>query len=529
MHKIKYIIFAFFIYSLTACEDLSSYRGQYLGTQKFSAENEKDIVLFFNPESIQSLEDSEIIINELKASAVPEVLKLKFFGNDSMQITWKNKQRKLKLENTEPCLQASSPSESLKICFANGRIKMDFQEKKSKENILQLSVKKTKDLSSTFSENEITIDELVGRSKYANYTVQQKAEEIYRAKVKISATYGNLLPRLNLGDVLSFVVDGPLGFIEAIGNFIPFIFPSNWYRFAQTKDLHQAELKSYASLRGNEMQAVESLSYLHLRNIEISNYMNQEIVWLKEIQNHLEMREKIGDVPQGTSLLLAMKIGNLALDKEQLDLYIQSENSLIAHSIASPIAKSLKLTPVARMDLSRSEKVTADNCVKQVSQKSHEVASLTYMIKASQNQNLENQYSFLDPSSDGVLGVGTPSMIRMGKSHINELKVRQKEIISLLQKGCVDSVNERNNSIQTYSMSVQYLKQANSMKNILSQKIILEGNFSSEILLELISNSENIIKFKSQALTSETQFRASESKLNRLMLSGFYKNLEVGL
>ncbi len=528
MQKIKYLIPLFFACLLTSCEDIASYKGQYIGIHKISNENEKNVILFFDPKNLQSQKHTDIVINELRASAEPQILKISFLEDENwLQVRWENKTRTLKVHKTEPCLQANSKNELLKICFNKDQIKIDFQDKNTAESILQLSVKKTDDLSTSYVTG-LTIDELLGRTKYINYTVMQKAEGVYRAKSQISLAYRNLLPRLNLRDVLSFAL-GPFGFVEAIGNLVPFVFPSNWYKFEQSKDLSKAETASYASLRGNEMHTVEALSYLHLRNIEISKYLEQEITWLKEVQKHLETREQIGDIPQGTSILLSVKIGSLSLDKEQLDLYIQNENSLIAHSIGSPVGKSLQLANLPRIDISRSETISAETCMNSVPKNSHEVAAINHMIKASQNQSLEAQYSFLDPNSDGALGIGTPTLIRIGKSHVNELKIRQKEIISLLQKGCTESVNERNTSVRTYNMSWQYLKQSQNLKNILSQKIILEGNFSTEVLLELVANSENLVKFKSQALSSETQFRVSESKLNRLTLNGFYKNLEVGL
>ncbi|MEK6772325.1 MAG: hypothetical protein AABY64_00160 [Bdellovibrionota bacterium] len=520
---------------LTGCEDVAEYKGQYLGVLfSGSDKDQQNIVLFVKQKTVDDQQQMDVTINELRGSATPEVLKFSINDKNQIKLIWKDQTRSFKIEKTLPCYLGKSAEEKIRICLNKNIVEISLEQIDESQNILSLNVKKTDDLgtynTNTFNASTTySTDDLVGRAKFMNYTVRQKAQEVYRAKMGVAVALGNLSTHLNLKDVLGFIVEGPLSFVESIGNFMPFLFPSNWFKFKESKELHRAEIKSYAALRGNEMNAVETLSYLHLRNIQVAQFIGQELEWLKQIQKNLETKELVGDLPQGTSLLFSMKVGTLSLDKGQIDTFLSTENTFLAQAVAFPIVKPLMLAPLNPIDLTHAEALSPDSCFQTVLTESLEISAIDFMIKASKHQTEVRRYLYLDPSSDGVLSSGTPSSIRIGESYENELKIKRKEIASFMQKKCADTMSERNNAVQTYKTSALYLKNALALKKLLAQKVILEGSASTEVLLEIVSNSEDVIKLKSNIVSSQIQFLASESKLNRLTLTGYYKNLEVGL
>ncbi len=529
-----YLLFGGVLF-LTACEDVAEYRGQYLGVLFSGADkDQQNIVLFVKQKTVNNQQNMEATISELKGSATPDVLKFSINDKNQLKLIWKDQTRSFKIQKTQPCYLGKSAEEKIRICLSQNNVEISLERIDESQNIFSLNVKKTDDLATynanTFSPSTpYSTDDLVGRAKFMNYTIRQKAQEVYRAKMGVSVALGNLSTHINMKDVLGFAVSGPLSFVESIGNFLPFLFPSNWYKFKESKELHQAEIKSYAALRGNEMNAVETLSYLHLRNIQVAEYISEELEWLHQIQKNLETKELIGDLPQGTSLLFSMKIGTLSLDKGQIDTFLATENTFLAQSVAFPIVKPLMIAPLQTIDLTNAEILSPDSCFQTVLTKSLEIAAIDFMIKASKSQTEVRRYLYLDPSSDGVLSSGTPSSIRIGESYENELKIKRKEIASFMQKKCADTMNERNSALQAYKTSNLYLKNALALKKLLAQKVVLEGTASTEVLLEIVTNSEDVIKLKSNIVSSQIQFQASESKLSRLTLTGYYKNLEVGL
>lgn len=102
-------------------------------------------------------------------------------------------------------------------------------------------------------------------------------------------------------------------------------------------------------------------------------------------------------------------------------------------------------------------------------------------------------------------------------------------MLSILNKSCTDSTNERNTSLRSFRIAEQYLKNAYKIREILSKRMLLGDSLSESILDELASNADDVLKYESQKYSSLIQFVISESKLNRLMLTGNYSNLEVGI
>lgn len=511
---------------LVGCRNTNDLKGQYEGTISQNGTS-KDIVAFVADKSLKR-KSFEVVLNELNISSAPVSLFFELDKDNELTFTYKGKNYYLAFDKNDNCISSATKNVKFNLCLDKNKLNLNFEDNTLAENSFKLSVNKSSGASTQTVKTNYTVDELLGRAKFLNFTLEQNAESVFRSRQQVKSALGNLLPKINSGNILGFATEGPVAFVGAVGNLVPFLFPSNWYQFKEAKELNKAEIKSYASMRGNILAGVEGLLYVHLRNVSLVNLMSNEVEWLGSVLQNVKAKEEAGTAPQGTSELFEMKIGALELDLEQLKLYVDEESTDIAQAVNLSVQSPVAIATPALPELSQTQPMSADSCVQFVAANSFELQSVDFMIKASKYQTDERIWSFLDPNAGG-LGFGTPSSIRIAQSYERELQIKREEISSLLGKGCRDSVNERNSSLRTYKMADQYLAKAYKIRDILAKRILLGDNLNENVLDDLADNAQEILKYESQKLAAQYEFMISEGKISRLMLNGHYANLEVGL
>jgi len=524
--RIKLIIGITAAFFLASCKNTKDLKGQYEGVLLQNG-LQKDVVAFVADKSLKR-KSFEVVINELNISKQPMNLLFELDKDNEISFTHNNKNYYLEFEKDENCISSYSKNVKFNLCLDKNKLNLNFEDLVLPSNSFKISVTKNSESTAQSVKNEYSVEELLGRAKFLNFTLEQNAENLFRSRQQVKSAIGNLLPKLNAGTILGFATGSPEAFVGAVGNLAPFLFPSNWYQFKEAKELLNAEKKSYASMRGNILNGVEGLLYVHLRNVSLVKLLSTQVEWLGMVLENVKMKEEAGTVPQGTSELFAMKIGAIELDLEQLNLYVQEESTLIASSVNIPVQTSIVINPPALPELSTTQVQTADACVTFVSKNSFELISLDFMITASKYQTEERIWSFLDPNGGGI-GFGNPSSIRIGQSYERELQVKRQEILSQLNKGCSDTTNESNTAVRSYKLSTQYLAKAYKIRDILSKRILLGDSLNENMLDELADNAEEIIKYEAQKIASQYEYLISTGKFNRLMLTGYYANLEVGL
>lgn len=525
----KLLLFSIIFLTAFGCKSTKDLNGQYIGVMTQEG-IEKSVVVFVNSNgSALKTNSIDVTVNELNVNKNPQGFNFKINRDGEVVFNYNGKSYDLNFDKNDSCITSNEKGIKFNLCLDKNNMNLNFIDSYLESNSFKLIIKRSSDLSSlNNNQSSYNIEELLGRAKFLNFTLIQNAETVYRSKQNVKGALGNLLPHISTNDILGFATAGPVAFVSSVGNLVPFIFPSNWFQFKEAKELNIAEKLSYASLRGNVVNGVEGLLYIHVRNTALLNMLSNEISWLNNILSNIKLKEDAGAAPQGASEYFSMKVGTLDLDLEQIKLFVDMEGTEISHAVNLPMSSKFSINNPVLPDLSEAKPIAADQCTLAISKKSFEIEALDHMIKASKYQTDERIFSILDPNSGG-LGFGTPSTIRIGQSYERELESQKEEMISILNKSCTDSTNERNSSLRSFRIADQYLKNAYKIREILSKRMLRGDSLSESILDELASNADDVLKYESQKYSALIQFVISEGKLNRLMLTGNYSNLEVGI
>jgi hypothetical protein len=428
---------------------------------------------------------------------------------------------------------ASGSEENLKVtaCWPEGKFDFIVTNNLKPEKSVVIHLVKDDNLPPISINKIYTLDELLGRAKFINYTVAQRAERVLQAKYKIGVARGNLLPSLNILAIIDTVALG--NYLEGIGSLLPFLFPTNWYKWKISKEMYQAERNSFASLRGNEMNAVECLYYLLLRDQIVLERLKKHVAWMKQTQLGLQQEEVVGTVPEGTADYFGTSISLIEKDLVNFTALIKVQFSELAQSTSLPPIQGIAgLVSAEFQALENVLPIDPSAFYKEAQNRSYEVKTLNYLFNIAKYSKQEIYFSFIDISNEyNGLGFGTPFQLRVAKSELDKIKSKIDETLSLIELKANLVATEHNQAIQSYRIATSSLRSTEKrLKSMIDRH--LQGNGASgeeDYVNQLVDLQNKVLSFTANQATSVQLWLMAKAKINRLLLKGSYADLEAAL
>ena len=510
-------------------------RGRFQGIQFASARTKPVVAQLPGFQSSGKTSSLGFKVFETLASAKGEDVSISFGKGPELQLSVSaGLPSPVTLKKSGDCADGEAGQVAVHLCWTAEKLDLDA---KDSAGIVVYSLHLQKDgglpeLPNANSNEPFSVDQIVGRAKFFSYSVSEEAERTYQAKAEIGVAQGALLPHLNLRSLFGLASGERSAIFETIGNVLPFLFPSNWYRWEQTKELYRAEKASYAGLRGNEMNVAEGLYYTVVRDQLGLALVKQHLAWLQSVQVALKQEELAGTVPTGTAEYFGVAVARLDQDRIAYENYLAGGLASLAQGVAlSPNPGSFSLRPTELPDLSAVAMVSATEFQGAAQSRAPEIATLQSLLKAAQLDTKETTFAWLDPSGNQSLNFGLGSQISIGKSHQAEIQERLIETTSLVTKRSVNVAYEYNSAISTYRVSAGAVKAVQNRITWLMQRHLGgdAGLGETEFVEQLNDLQGQLLGFKEDLLSAQHDWLIAKSKLDRLLLTGFYAGLGDGV
>lgn len=390
----------------------------------------------------------------------------------------------------------------------------------------------------------ITLQDVSKKVSESNFTVYQTALRVYQAKETIKAARGNLLPHLNLWDIVGAAADifsgggaGGFGVVNLLGDIVPFLIPANWFRVKEVKLLYEADLLGYQALWANEVMSAKAL-YMH---VVLDQTLKQNIIdnieELTKIYKIVQMRELLGGAPQGSAREIEIRLLALQEDKRSMEVLLQEELSSLSFAMGMPAQTSLELAAIGLPDLETLEPLNYDDFEYRAVDSSPEINQYNYFIRASDYVRRETLYSFLGASSmsrgaaggvfDNIpttpgLGFGTAPSMRIVSAQKDILKIQKQGAEEVIKRQLKLLVNNYNLDLENYRNLKKRTELAKLALEQLFTRLSLGENFD---MLTLVEASRNHLSAAISFYSVQYRFLLNEDRLGRIIFHGDYANL----
>ncbi len=433
------------------------------------------------------------------------------------------------LKQEGSCAHGESLSnETVRLCLGDGRLKLGVSGFDGDKTVELTRDDFLPPLHRTDAGKIYSLDELLGRARFFNYTTMQAAEKLIRAKEDIGRKKWGLLPRFNVKIVIEFFADGPLSLLDSLGFVTPFLFPTNWFKWKEAGLLFEAEKRSYGSLRGNQMLSVEQLFYVIHRDLQVRSYLLSHLDWLKKIQKGIEMEERERKLPTGSSDFFQLSILPLEEDRLRLENLIQMELAELSHAVALPPLDGISgLSPIALPDLSEVWRLDPKHFFRDAQLKSLEVEALKNLLSVASWIKEERKWGFIDPESDDAAGFDFGHTMRIAKSNENEIRRKVEEVHSSIEKQSGGIAQANNFAIDLYFVSSEEIKKLKFAFDYLVRRHLAGDHTLDEweYLKELAELANKRLSAEIKRLNLIHDYLITQAKYQRLLLLGHYRDL----
>ena len=390
---------------------------------------------------------------------------------------------------------------------------------------------------------KITLSDVSKKVSESNFSVYLTAIRVYQAKETVKAARGNLLPHLNLWDIVGAAADiytgggAGGGFVALISDIVPFLIPANWFRVQEVKLLYQADQLGYRALWANELMSAKAL-YMHIvLDQTLRENIIENIEEISKIHKIVKMRELLGGAPQGSAREIEIRLLALQEDKRSMEVLLQEELAQLSFAMGMPAQTSLELTAIGLPDLETLEPLNYDDFEYRAVDSSPEINQYDYFIRASDYVRRETMYSFLGASSmsrgasggvfDNIpttpgLGFGTGPSMRIVSAQKDILKLQKEGAEEVIKRQLKILVNNYNLDLENYRNLKKRTDLAKAALNQLFQRLSLGENFD---MLTLVEASRNHLSAAISFYSIQYRFLLNEDKLGRLIFHGDYSNL----
>lgn len=471
---------------------------------------------------------------ETKASSKGEAVRITFANARTLSVAWNGTElaQVRIIDLVDHCASVDAPaSRRVRLCVSNGKIDLEVSQASTTELALHLS--RGDALPPPPGEEAVArvygLDELVGRARFQSYAVAQEAERVYQAREGIKVARGELLPKLSLRAIVGIFTGD---YLSVVGSALPFLFPSNWFHWKASKAMFGAERKSFASLKGNQMNTVEGLFYFIQRDQSVLAKVSQHLDWMRKTQAGLRNEEQAGTLPTGEADYYGTQIAVLDRDRIMLEKLVQDEIADLAQGVAlPPIGGILSLAAVDAPALDGVQPIRAEDFSKQAQDQSLEVDALNSMLSAAHFLTQDVLFEWLSPDGASSLGFGTAAAFRIGRSREGEIKSKIDETLSLIAQKCSEAASEHNSALQGYALAGSSLGAVQRRLDWLVKRH-LSGDTTldeTDFIDQLTDLQNKMLGFKADQLSSAFSWALAESKIQRLTRVGYYADLENGL
>ena len=386
------------------------------------------------------------------------------------------------------------------------------------------------------AQTSISLEQVAEEVKQSNFTVLKNAQRVYQAKETINFNKRNLLPRLNLWNVLKtpFSWKGALDIVQDIA---PFLVPGNWFKVGQSKEFYFAYQEQYRALWANEVMTAKLLYINTLRDIDFLNTLKAQSMKIEELVGIAETRQIFGSVEPRTTRFLKIKSLEVKEDIRVLQNLVFEEKKVLAYLLGIDQEQELLLENINFPKVGKLEPLKFDTFVFRALDSAPELAQYKYLKQALAYTRKEVTFSFLGASSNsqGVfnnipvqdgLGFGAASSIRISNSESHILDINKSSTEEVLKKSLYNLINNFNSFIGNIENQTTRRRLAGENYQTLRSHLALGMDIDP---LEMLKSVENEFDASISLVNYNYEVVTTMERLKRMIFNGDYNKKETKL
>ncbi len=386
---------------------------------------------------------------------------------------------------------------------------------------------------------QITPQYLRTRLLTNNLGILRGLNQVYQTKLDVNMRRSQLLPSINLGAALNSLGGG--FFLSSVSFLMPFLIPSNWFNYKESKYVFEAEKFSYYLTKLNTYASAYSTVVTIAGDLELKKVLEQQYKNLLRIQEMIQLRYDFGLVTD-TDLSRTKAQTQLAfIQFSQMEQLIVRQIASLRLLLALPLETEIQIANFKTVD-SDIEAIPAQDVFKKALAKSPEHSQVLNLISASKEGKWSRAFAFLNGASLSTNGMGNQSAAfnqatasaqfnfgfslfpayQMSQLAIKQLELRKKEI----QLELTQIVESNLGVIAMAKAQLDNAIKAEALLNKTLEEQIANYSLGLTDLLHVLDVQNSITQASTARVRSQNELNQLRINLHRLMLTDEFQKIE---
>lgn len=384
----------------------------------------------------------------------------------------------------------------------------------------------------------ITLEDVTAQVTRENYFVLENAERVYQAKESVQIARKNLLPKLNIWNIVENAGNGPLGFLGVITDIAPFLVPNNWFRVGEEKLFAEATSNGYRALWANELLTARGLLLQAGLDERLLEQVRQNGRDLDALYPMVKNRETMGTIPAGS--IKQFEVRELSVHEEirGLEKVIQENRSQLAYLLGLPGNDEAVPSGIRYLNAKDGKIRYYSDYESRMLSSSFELKQYDALILAAKKIKKGRYFNFLGTSSlprsaagsvfDGLpqqdgLGFGLGPSVRVVKSERKILEIQRKAVQETLKRNLKIQIESFNLDLLSRADALNRVQKTDEIWKLLTDRARLGANIP---VFDMVEASRTRIEAISAYHAVEIRLLLGFDRLNRLVYWDAYSVAE---
>jgi outer membrane protein TolC len=223
--------------------------------------------------------------------------------------------------------------------------------------------------------------------------------QVRKAKSSVNLARAELLPSLNLGALLGSSIS-PNFLLSSVTYALPFLLPSKWADYRQSKALLKSEKTAFLTTQLNELSSAYALFLAVDNGFKIRRFLQDDYRDASIVEALTAERVEIGDLAASELDLARSQVTTLRARLWRLQRQVDQEIAYLrqALGICQDVSFGIESSNV---EISSLERLDFESAVEEVKAVSTELAQLRALEVAAREGRWSKRFSFIGPVSAG--------------------------------------------------------------------------------------------------------------------------------
>lgn len=380
------------------------------------------------------------------------------------------------------------------------------------------------------AKNCVDLDGAISSALTHGFTKREEYETLLQSRSRVLVALGLLLPRISIS-VSS--MQAPLSPLSLLSNLFGILIPSNWFNFAESKLIYQAEKNSYLAISRNTILDTQTLYY------KMHKTLSDRAIYTYYANNLQGLIESfpVNSIVANNSLLLANTMEDLRSSAQIVQFITPNLYPYdLAVAIGQPQLSDISITPLELPDLDQISplEVNAEDLTR-VKEQSKELLALRYLKRSTHYNRLSRIFSFFgvratptDSTSETFsFGLDILANVALAGSQNQMLAIKIQEMENKLEANYRERVQDINMAIALYH---QYAQALRNNQSLFSSALVSLNSFTSEDLVKFQRSLEFTIKFALSLNSVQHSYLVAKGQLDKLLGQGkWYTNNQISV